>query len=287
MGEAALFWVMAPVAVLGALGLVFSRKAVHGALCLAVTMISLALFYIAQEAPFLGVVQIVVYTGAIMMLFLFVIMLVGVDSSDSRVETIRGQRVAATLAVAGVVLLLAGVTIRATLPEEPVGLNQATPDGNVSAIADAIFGTYVWAFEIVAALLITAAVGAMTLTHRERIVAKATQKELSIKRFSEGRPGDAAGLPVPGVYARHNAVDTPALLPDGTPSEDSVNRVLIARGAARSTDEFRHHPTPADVEAAATETSFSVEGEDVAAGESDNRAGEIGTDDDASGGERA
>lgn len=273
MGEAALFWIMAPVAVLGALGLVFSRKAVHGALCLAVTMISLALFYIAQEAPFLGVVQIVVYTGAIMMLFLFVIMLVGVDSSDSRVETIRGQRVAAALAVTGVVLLLAGVTVRATLPEEPAGLAQATPDGNVPAIADAIFGTYVWAFEVVAALLITAAVGAMTLTHRERIFHRPTQRELSIKRFTEGAPGEAAGLPVPGVYARHNAVDTPALLPDGTPSEDSVNRVLVARGAARSTDEFRHHPTPADVEAAAE-------------GDADEPAGELG-DDDASGGERA
>ncbi|SEF09327.1 NADH-quinone oxidoreductase subunit J [Jiangella alba] len=274
MGEAALFWIMAPVAVLGALGLVFSRKAVHGALSLAVTMISLALFYIAQEAPFLGVVQIVVYTGAIMMLFLFVIMLVGIDSSDSKVETIRGQRVAATLAVAGVVLLLAGVTIRATLPEEPAGLAQATPDGNVPAIADAIFGTYVWAFEVVAALLITAAVGAMTLTHRERTQPRATQKELSIKRFTEGAPGEAAGLPVPGVYARHNAVDTPALLPDGTPSEDSVNRVLVARGAARSTDEFRHHPTPGDIEAAAE-------------GDADEPVGESGTDDDASGGERA
>jgi NADH-quinone oxidoreductase subunit J len=274
MGEAALFWIMAPIAVLGALGLVFSRKAVHGALCLALTMISLALFYIAQEAPFLGVVQIVVYTGAIMMLFLFVIMLVGVDSSDSRVETIRGQRFAAGLAVAGVVLLLAGVTVRATLPEEPAGLAQASPDGNVAGIADAIFGTYVWAFEIVAALLITAAVGAMTLTHSERLTHRPTQKELSIKRFSEGPPGEAAGLPVPGVYARHNAVDTPALLPDGTPSEASINRVLVARGAARSTEEFRHHPTPADVEAAAQ-------------GDVDEPAGELGTDDDASGGERA
>ncbi|PZF85004.1 NADH-quinone oxidoreductase subunit J [Jiangella anatolica] len=271
MGETALFWIMAPIAVLGALGLVFARKAVHGALSLALTMISLALFYIAQEAPFLGVVQIVVYTGAIMMLFLFVIMLVGVDSSDSRVETIRGQRAAATLAVLGVIVLLTGVTVRATLPSEPTGLAQATPDGNVPAIADAIFGTYVWAFEVVAALLITAAVGAMTLTHRERLFHRPTQKELSIKRFTEGPPGEAAGLPVPGVYARHNAVDTPALLPDGTPSEASINRVLVARGAARSTEEFRHHPTPADIEAGAE-------------GETDEP---VGGDDDTNGGERA
>jgi NADH-quinone oxidoreductase subunit J len=284
MGEAALFWIMAPIAVLGALGLVFSRKAVHGALSLAVTMISLALFYIAQEAPFLGVVQIVVYTGAIMMLFLFVIMLVGVDSSDSRVETIRGQRAAATLAVLGVIVLLTAVTVRATLPEEPAGLAQASPDGNVAAIADLIFGTYVWAFEVVAALLITAAVGAMTLTHRERIFNRPTQKELSIKRFSEGAPGDAAGLPVPGVYARHNAVDTPALLPDGTPSEASVNRVLVARGVARSSEEFAYRPTPADIEAGATETSSSVEGESRVAGDADEPAA---GDDHTTGGERA
>ncbi len=100
-GETVLFWIMGPIAVLAALGLVISRKAVHGAMFVAVTMICLAVLYIALEAPFLGVVQIVVYTGAIMMLFLFVIMLVGVDASDSRVETIRGQRVAAVLAGIG------------------------------------------------------------------------------------------------------------------------------------------------------------------------------------------
>ena len=91
-GEAVLFWVLAPLMVLAALGLLFARKAVHAAICVVFVMISLAILYIAQEAAFLGVVQIVVYTGAVMMLFLFVLMLVGVDASDSLVETIRGQR---------------------------------------------------------------------------------------------------------------------------------------------------------------------------------------------------
>src|SRR5690606_21974846 len=100
------------------------------------------------------------------------------------------------------------------------------------------FGTYIWALEAVAALLITAAVGAVALTHRERIFGRRTQKELVRRRFREGRPQDAAGLPVPGVYARHNAVDTPALLPDGTPSEASVPRALVARGAARPASHF-------------------------------------------------
>ena len=82
-GEVVLFWVLAPIAVLAALGLVFARKAVHGALFLALDMICLAILYIVQGAPFLGIVQVVVYTGAVMMLFLFVLMLVGVDASDS------------------------------------------------------------------------------------------------------------------------------------------------------------------------------------------------------------
>src|SRR5215471_18422335 len=91
-GEAFQFYVLGVVAVLGALGMVFSKKAVHSALSLAMTMICLAVFYLAQGAYFLGVVQIVVYTGAIMMLFLFVVMLVGITAADSLKETIKGQR---------------------------------------------------------------------------------------------------------------------------------------------------------------------------------------------------
>ncbi len=90
-GEAVQFWVLGTVAVIGALCTVFMKKAVHSALCLAGTMIILAVFYLANGAYFLGVVQIVVYTGAIMMLFLFVVMLVGVTAADSLKETIRGS----------------------------------------------------------------------------------------------------------------------------------------------------------------------------------------------------
>ena len=87
--------------VLGALGMILARKPVHSALCLAAVMISLAVQYAAQDAPFLFAVQIIVYTGAILMLFLFVLMLVGVDTADSLVETIKGQRVLAVLAGLG------------------------------------------------------------------------------------------------------------------------------------------------------------------------------------------
>jgi len=108
-GEEVLFWFLAPVMVLAALGLVFARRAVYAAMSLVVVMVSLAVLYVAQEAPFLGIVQVIVYTGAVMMLFLFVLMLVGVDSSDSLVETIRGQKVVGFLLALGLgIVLIAG-----------------------------------------------------------------------------------------------------------------------------------------------------------------------------------
>ena len=228
-GEAVVFWLLGPVAALAALGVLFSKKAVHSALLLALTMLCLAVLYLAQDAPFLGVVQVVVYTGAVMMLFLFVLMLVGVDSSDSLVETLRGQRIAAVVAAIGFAgLLFFGL---GDVVVSNVGLKQANQDGNVPGLADLIFSRYVFAFEVTSALLIVAAMGAMVLAHRERTEPRVTQRDLSRQRFSGGR--HPAPLPGPGVYARHNAVDTPALLPDGTPAEVSVSPVLVARGDIR------------------------------------------------------
>src|SRR3954451_20308739 len=89
--------------------MVTTRRAVHAALLLAVDMLAFAVFYAAQDAPFLAFVQIFVYTGAVMMLFLFVLMLVGVDASDSLVETLRGQRVAAVALALGFAVLLIAV----------------------------------------------------------------------------------------------------------------------------------------------------------------------------------
>jgi NADH-quinone oxidoreductase subunit J len=260
-GETVLFWVIAPIAVLSALGLVIARKAVHGAMFVAVTMICLAVLYIALEAPFLGVVQVVVYTGAIMMLFLFVIMLVGVDTSDSRVETIRGQRVAAVLAGLGFGILLVAVASNALLPA-PAGMSAAAPEGNVVAIADRIFFRYVFAFELTSALLITAALGAMVLTHRERLFRRPSQRELAERRFRAGGAA-ASQLPSSGVYARHNAVDTPALLPDGSPSDLSISKVLVARGTVRLSDETASDVSrlEAQVEELTGEPLEDVEGE--------------------------
>lgn len=230
-GEAWAFWILAIVSVLSAIGLVTARKAVHSAMFIAVVMLSLAGLYVVQEAPFLGVVQVVVYTGAIMMLFLFVIMLVGVGAADSRVETIRGQRVAAVVVGLAFGALLIAV-IGGTLFPEPVGMADAAPEGNVAAVADTVFGRYVFVFEVITALFITAVLGAMVLAHRERIERRPTQRELSQARFRKSG-AEMGPLPSSGVYARHNAVDTPALLPDGTPSELSISPVLKARGAVR------------------------------------------------------
>ncbi|WP_333772921.1 NADH-quinone oxidoreductase subunit J [Streptomyces sp. IBSBF 3136] len=229
-GEAFQFWILGTVAVLGALGTVFMRKAVHSALSLAGTMIILAVFYLANGAYFLGIVQIVVYTGAIMMLFLFVVMLVGVTAADSLKETIKGQRWLALLCGVGFgVLLFAGIG-HASLTEFD-GTGQANANGNVEGLASLIFTKYVFAFEITGALLITAAVGAMVLTHRERTERARTQRELSEQRIREGK--HIPPLPAPGVYARHNAVDVAGLLPDGTPSELTVSKTLRERGQIR------------------------------------------------------
>ncbi|MEU2224065.1 NADH-quinone oxidoreductase subunit J [Streptomyces sp. NPDC018347] len=229
-GEAFQFWVLGTIAVIGALGTVFMRKAVHSALCLAGTMIVLAVFYLANGAYFLGIVQIVVYTGAIMMLFLFVVMLVGVTAADSLKETIRGQRWLALLCGVGFgVLLFAGIA-NASLKDFD-GIGQANANGNVEGLAALIFTKYVFAFEITGALLITAAVGAMVLTHRERTERAKTQRELAEQRVREGR--HVPPLPAPGVYARHNAVDIAGLLPDGTPAELTVSKTLRDRGQIR------------------------------------------------------
>jgi NADH-quinone oxidoreductase subunit J len=231
-GEAVMFWVLGAVALIGALGVVMAANAVYSAMFLAMTMIILAIFYMTQDALFLGVVQIVVYTGAVMMLFLFVLMLIGVDSAESLVETLRGQRVAAVVAGLGFgIVLIGGIGSVTTSGSESgfAGLTQANAGGNVEGLATLIFSRYLWAFELTSSLLITAAVGAMVLAHRERFERRKTQRELSIERFRSG--GYPTPLPGPGVYARHNAVDVAARLPDGSYSRLSVPPALEPRTA--------------------------------------------------------
>ena len=237
--ETILFWFLAPLAVLAAIGMLLVKKAVHSALLLAWVMITLAIFYIAEGALFLGIVQVVVYTGAVMMLFLFILMLVGVDSSDSLTETITGLRPIAITAAVGFGGLMVSLLGRATLGREPIGLEIANASGNVQGLAELLFSKYVWPFEVVSALLITAALGAMVLAHHQRTNARPTQREQAINRFRSGSLAGAAGLPGPGVFARHNAVDVPALLPDGTPAPSSISATLKARGDVIDSAQFQ------------------------------------------------
>lgn len=219
------FWLLAVISVSAALGMILVRRAVYCAVLLAVVMLCLAVLYAMLGAPFLAFVQVIVYTGAVLMLFLFVIMIVGIRAKDSIVETLKGQRVAAGLAGIGLLVLLSLTIGHAVLG--PARAETASFGAtNVNSIARLIFTTYVFPFEVTSALLITAALGAMVLAHRERLEPKLTQRDLSRLRGTSGRP---APLPGPGTYARHNAVDMPALLPDGTPAEDSVSPFISHR----------------------------------------------------------
>ena len=225
IAEETMFWILAVASVGAALAMILVRRAVHCALMLAVVMLSLATMYAMQGAPFLAFVQIIVYTGAVLMLFLFVLMLIGISSSDSVVETIKGQRMAAALAAIGLFVLLALVIGHAAIgPAPPANADNGV--NNLTGLATLIFTTYVFPFEVTGALLITAAVGAMVLAHRERTEPKPTQRDLAARRLASGH---LAPDPAPGVYALHDAADRPALLPDGSTSELSVSQTLSPR----------------------------------------------------------
>jgi len=188
-------------------------------------MLCLAVMYAMQGAPFLAFVQVIVYTGAVLMLFLFVVMLIGTNSVESLTEVIRGQRLWAALAGIGLaVLLIVGIGHAAIGSAAPQ--TSANSTDNLTGLARLIFTTYVFPFEITSALLITAALGAMVLAHRERATRKPTQREVSRAKIDSGQ---VQPEPPPGVYALHNAVDMPAMLPDGTLSDRSVSHAVVGR----------------------------------------------------------
>ena len=227
-GTVVTFGVCAVLAILAAVGMVSFTKPVYSALCLGLVMIALAVIYASLGAPFLFAVQIIVYTGAVLMLFLFVMMLVGVGSSDSLVETMKGHRLAVDLAGAGILALLTLAVVQSAIAA-PIGVEQINEidGGNVQGLAGLIFSRYVIAFEVTAALLITAAVAAMVLTHPEQLK-KVKQFERAAQRLAayveQGRhPGPK---PSSGVFSRHNSMATPALLPDGSVAAESVAESL-------------------------------------------------------------
>jgi NADH-quinone oxidoreductase subunit J len=221
------FWILAPIAVLAALGMVIARNAVHSALWLVVVMGCLGVFYVIQSGPFLGLAQIIVYTGAIMMLFLFVLMLVGRDASDSLIEVLRGQRVAAVLLGLAFAVLVGFAFYVALNGRSAAGLDAANAGGNVQAIANSLFTKWVFAFEVTS-LLIAAATGAMLLAHIERRRdQKIGQPERMRARFAPGNyPGAKAG---PGVYATTTSVAAPGRLPDGRMTDRTFSPILPKR----------------------------------------------------------
>jgi NADH-quinone oxidoreductase subunit J len=239
LGESIAFWILGPLALAGGLGMVLARNAVHSALWLAQAMLCLGALYMVQYAPFLGFVQIIVYTGAIMMLFLFVLMLVGKESVDSVVEVLRGQRTAARWAGIGLAFLLVAMLAPAFSGVSSAGLVTAntTGGGNVANLGRILFTDYLFPFELTSALLITAAVGAMVLAFTERgKQGRLTQRERVEARFRGTRPSP---LPGPGVFATSSSVATPALLPDGSPAPESRSELLESTDRERLDEDVR------------------------------------------------
>ena len=169
MGFLILFWILAPISVGSAVAMLFMRNPIHSALLLILNFFTIAVFFLMLGSSFLFVVQIIVYAGAIMVLFLFVIMLLGVDREDSLRERIAGQRWVAIALGVGLVAEVAtavrlGVGLSGTSPAITSTLNQGT--GSVKALADVLFSSYFFPFEVTSILLIVAAIGVMLLGRR-------------------------------------------------------------------------------------------------------------------------
>ena len=172
------FWVFAPISVASAVGMLLMRNAVHAALFLVVNFFCLAVFYLILDAPFLFAVQIIVYAGAIMVLFLFVIMLLGVDRGDDLRERLVAQRPLALVLGAGFVIEIV-LAVRVGIgfaARAPAGFDTVNQPGNTQALAKILFRNYFFPFEATSILLIVAAIAAMVLAQRS--VRAVTQAEL-------------------------------------------------------------------------------------------------------------
>ncbi len=172
--ELFVFVAAAAMVLVGAVGVIVRNHPVHAALSLILTLFGVAVLFVAQEAHFLAAVQVIVYAGAIVVLFLFVIMLLGVDrTEDLQVEPIAAQRTLAALVGAGTLAMLVLAIINgadAVRSGIGSGIEDATvtgdPDSNVRQIAENLFGDQVFAFELVSVLLIVAVVGTVVLSRR-------------------------------------------------------------------------------------------------------------------------
>jgi NADH-quinone oxidoreductase subunit J len=166
--ELIVFIVLAPLSVVTALGMVLSRNAIYSALLLVVNFFCLAGFYVLLEAQFVAAVQVIVYAGAIMVLFLFVLMLLGTGNEVAITERLRGQRPAAVLLSLGLLVAVVAAIFAGVFDAEPASLAAANEGGNVQAVGRLLFTRYTFAFETAGILLVVAAVGALVLGKRQR-----------------------------------------------------------------------------------------------------------------------
>jgi NADH-quinone oxidoreductase subunit J len=185
------FWVFAPISVGSAIAMLFQRNAVHAALFLIVNFFTIAVFYLVLGASFLFAVQIIVYAGAIMVLFLFVIMLLGVDREETLIERLRGQRTLAIVLGTGIALELF-FAIRAGVgfaTKAPANFDEVVNEGgNAVALSEVLFRDYFFPFEVTSVLLIVAAVAVMVLAARERRAVTRAEQAASPAREPEPVP---------------------------------------------------------------------------------------------------
>jgi len=178
--EAVVFFVCAAAVVIGALGVIAGRNPVHSALFLLLTLVSIAVLYLQQHAALVAAIQIVVYASAIVVLFLFVITLLGVDKQEAPDDAHPVQRVAAVvlgvLALTGILVLVHGNRWVTGSPSARGGLGRADT-GNVETLAKSLFTDFVWAFEMTAVLLVIAVVGSVVLARRSGHRAEAPAAE--------------------------------------------------------------------------------------------------------------
>lgn len=236
-GEAVLFVVVAAMMIAGALGVLFLRKAAYAAISMVVVMVGLAVLYLMHGAPFMGIVQVVVYTGAIMMLFLFVLMMIGLHASD---EYQTQNRTYITVAVSIAVVLLVGIGVAVAftgLPGTTEFQVDAYSDAPVEQLATTLFANYWFSMELSGTLLIVAVVGAVLLTNGDRLTKRHSQRSVvEAKMAAYAARGRHVGQhTAPGVYAQSTSVDVGALSGE-TQSvvTESIPRVLRVRGLDRS-----------------------------------------------------
>jgi NADH-quinone oxidoreductase subunit J len=183
--EAFIFFVFGALTLAGAFGVVLARNPVHSALSLVVTLVSVAVLFLQQDAHLLAAVQVVVYAGAIVVLFLFVIMLLGVDQADTLRDPLKAQRAAAIvlgLIILAEIIFLAGHNW-ATGAKAPAtnAIRGGTPGlgNNVERVARSLFTDFLWPFEITAVLLVLAVIGAVVLARRSRNADEVVVEEAS------------------------------------------------------------------------------------------------------------